>query len=141
MRKTQDETGKRLLRSGKAVLLGAGAALLLCLLVLLIASVGVSQGLLPADAKYQITVVCCVVSAFCGALIALRESAAKGLLVGICVGAAFFLLLLSLGAIVYGTVSFENGGLGLLGAAVCGGAAAGILGGGGEKKTKHRRKR
>lgn len=139
MRKTQEETGKQLLNGCKSVLLGGAAALLLCIALLLLASAGVSQGFLPGEARYQITVVCCVLGSFIGTILAARTCPLAGVPTGLAVGAAFFLLLLSLGVLVYDTVSLENGGLGLLSGALCGGAAAGLLRGG--RKTRSSKKR
>ena len=145
MRKNEEEQGAKLLQYGKAVLFGGGVAFVICLLCLLLASVGISRGLLSAGLRTQLVVIACVAGGFCGGLFAVRQCPARGLIVGIAVGGVLFLLQLTLGLLLYDTLSPENGGLGLLCGALCGGAAAGILGGGGRRpsyaKGKKRRKR
>lgn len=144
MRKTQEESGARLIQSGKAILLGGGVALVVCLGILLLASVGVSRGMLGVHLRYQITVVSCVMGSFAGGLCAARQAPVKGGLAGLAAGMVLFLLLLTLGLLIYDTVSFENGAIGLLCGSLCGGATAGILGGGKRKgagRGKHRRGR
>lgn len=141
MRKNEEEQGAMLLRYGKAVLLGGAAAFAVCLVFLLLAALGISQGLLDAGLRYQLTVVGCVLGSFCGGVLAVRRCPARGLFVGLAVGAVFFLLELTLAFLLYDTVSFENGGLGLLFGALCGGAAAGILGGEGKGRSGKAKKR
>ena len=145
MRKNEDEQGAKLLQYGKTVLVGGAVAFAVCLLCLLLASVGISQGLLKADLRTQLVVIACVIGGFCGGLFAVRQCPARGLIVGLAVGAVMFLLQLTLGLLLYDTISPERGGLGLLCGALCGGAASGILGGGGRhpaaSKGKKRRKR
>ena len=145
MRKNEEEQGVKLLQYGKTVLFGGVVAFIVSLLCLLLASVGISQGFLSADLKTQLAVIACVIGSFCGGLFAVRQCPARGLIVGLAVGVVLFLLQLTLGLLLYDTLSLENGGLGLLCGSLCGGAAAGILGGGGRRpsptKGKKRRKR
>ena len=130
MRKAEEEQGARLLRYCKSILLGGGAAFLICLAFLFLAAGGVSQGFLDPGLQERLTVVGCVLGSFAGGLFAVRRCKGRGLFVGLAVGAVLFLLQLTLGLLIYDTMSLENGGLGLLCGALCGGAAAGILGGG-----------
>lgn len=144
MRKTEDEQSAVLLRYGKSVLLGSAIGVGICLILLLLASFGISRGLLEASLSYQIVVVICVISSLAGGMFAIRRCPARGLFVGLAVGTALFLLQLTAGLLLYDTLSLENGGIGLVCADLCGGAAAGILGGGGRRgssKTKKRKKR
>ena len=145
MRKNEDEQGVKLLQYGKTILIGGVVAFMVSLVCLLFASVGISQGILSADLKAQLTVVAGVIGSFCGGLFAVRQCPARGLFVGLAVGVVLFLLQLTLGLLLYDAISPENGGLGLLCGALCGGAAAGILGGRGRRSTgskgKKRRKR
>ena len=130
MRKSEEEQGARLLRYCKSILLGGGTAFLICLAFLFLAAVGVSQGILDPGLQERLTVVGCVLGSFTGGLLAVRSCKGRGLFVGLAVGAVLFLLQLTLGLLLYDTMTPENGGLGLLCGALCGGAAAGILGGG-----------
>ena len=65
----------------------------------------------------------------------------RALIVGLTTGGVLFLLLLTIGALCFETVSLEAGGIGLLCGSLCGGAAAGILGGGGKKKPARKKRR
>jgi len=136
MRKTQEESGARLLQSGKAALIGGVLALVVCLVLLLAASFGISQGWLSTALGDRITVVSCVLGSFVGGLWSARRAPAGALLAGLASGAVLFLLLLTLGLLIFSTASFENGALSLLCASLCGGAAAGALGAGGGRKKK-----
>ena len=141
MRKNEEDQGSRLLAYGKAILLGGTGAFGLCVLLLLLTAIGISQGLLDAALRDQITVVVCVISSLFGGLFAVRQSPSRGLLIGLAVGAVLFLLQLTLGVLIYDTFSLENGGIGLMCGALCGGAAAGILGGGGKRRSGRGKKR
>lgn len=143
MRKTQEESGTRLLQSGKAALIGGALALAVCLVLLLAASFGISQGWLSTDLGDRITVVSCVLGSFAGGLWSARRAPTGALLAGLASGAVLFLLLLTLGLLIFESASFENGALGLLCASLCGGAAAGALGAGsgGKRKSSAKSKR
>jgi len=141
MRKTEEDQGAKVLRYGKAILLGSLAAFGLGLVFLLAASVGVSKGVIDPDLRYQLTVAACVLGAFCGGVFAVRACPAGALLAGLAVGGGLFLLTMTAGILIYGEVSFENGGLGLLCGALCGGGAAGLLGRGGRRPTRKGRGR
>lgn len=141
MRKSEDEQSAVLLQYGKSVLLGSLIGISACLVLLLVASVGISRGLLEAALSYQIVVVICVIGSFAGGVFAVRRCPARGLFVGVAVGTALFLLQLAAGLLLYDTLSLENGGVGLMCADLCGGAAAGILNGGGRRGTPKAKKR
>ena len=79
--------------------------------------------------------------AFAGGLLAVRRCGSRALIVGLTTGGVLFLLLLTIGALCFETVSLEAGGIGLLCGSLCGGAAAGILGGGGKKKPARKKRR
>ena len=70
-----------------------------------------------------------------------RPCGSRALIVGLTTGGVLFLLLLTIGALCFETVSLEAGGIGLLCGSLCGGAAAGILGGGGKKKPARKKRR
>lgn len=141
MRKGEEDQGTVLLRYGKAILLGGGVGFLSCLLFMLLASVGVSKGLIGGELRYQLTVVGCVLGGLIGGIFAVRGCRGRGLFVGLAVGGVFFLLQLTLGLLIYKDISMESGGVGLLCGALCGGAAAGILSGGGRKTSRSKKRR
>ena len=128
MRKTEEDQAAKLLRYGVGIVLGGAAALAVCLLFLLAASVLISRGLLADGLTYQLSIVGCVVGAFAGGMLAVRRCGRRTLIVGLCTGAVLFLLLLTVGVLFFETMSVEQGGIGLLCGGLCGGAAAGLLG-------------
>ena len=138
MRKTEEDQGAKLVRAMTDVLLGGGLALVVCLVFLLICSVGISGGWVEEDLMYQLSVVGCVIGGFSGGIFAVRHSGARALIVGLASGGVFFLLILTAGVLLFEDMSIEAGGLGLLSGALCGGGAVGILGT--RPKKKKRRK-
>lgn len=134
MKKKEEEQSAKLIRCGMGLVLGGVAALAVCFVFLLVASAAISGGLAGEELMYQLTIVGCVLGAFAGGLLAVRRCGSRALIVGLTTGGVLFLLLLTIGALCFETVSLEAGGIGLLCGSLCGGAAAGILGGGGKKK-------
>lgn len=137
MRKTEEDQGTRLARAMTNILLGGVVALAVCLMFLFLCSIGISGGWLQEGLMYQMAVVSCVIGGFAGAMTAVRRCGSRALIVGLAVGAVFFLLLLTVGVLLFESMSLEAGGLGLLCGGLCGGAAAGLMG---SKPKKKRRK-
>ena len=142
MGKREEDQGARLIRCGTGVLLGGVLALAICCLFLLGCAAAVSGGLAGEELGYQFTVVGCVLGGFGGGVFAVKRCGG-GLLAGLGAGTVLFLLLLTVGALCFESMSLQAGGIGLLCGALCGGAAAGLLSGGRKTKTarKKRRKR
>lgn len=138
MRKGEEDQGAKLVRAMTGVLLGGVAALAVCLIFLLICSVGISSGWLSENGMYQMTVIGCVIGGFFGGTAAARRWRERKLLAALCAGGVFFLLLLTAGCLLFEDMSVENGGLGLLCGALCGSAVAGLLG---TRPKKKRRKK
>lgn len=138
MRKTEEDQGTRLVRAMTNILLGGVVALAVCLMFLFLCSIGISGGWLQEGLMYQMAVVSCVIGGFAGAMTAVRRCGSRALIVGLAVGAVFFLLLLTVGVLLFESMSLEAGGLGLLCGGLCGGAAAGLMG---SKSKKKRRKK
>ena len=138
MRKTEEDQGTRLVRAMTNILLGGVVALAVCLMFLVLCSIGISGGWLQEGLMYQMAVVSCVIGGFAGAMTAVRRCGSRALIVGLAVGAVFFLLLLTVGVLLFESMSLEAGGLGLLCGGLCGGAAAGLMG---SKPKKKRRKK
>lgn len=142
MRKTEEDQGAVVVRYMLGVLVGGVTALAACFLLLLLASVAISAGLLGEGMMYQLTIVSCVAGGFIGGAVAVKRCAARPLIVGVLAGGVFFLLLLTIGLVVFENAAPEAHGIGVLCGALCGGAAAGLLGGrrgGGRKRKKTRR--
>ena len=138
MRKTEEDQGTRLVRAMTNILLRGVLALAVCLMFLFLCSIGISGGWLQEGLMYQMAVVSCVIGGFAGAMTAVRRCGSRALIVGLAVGAVFFLLLLTVGVLLFESMSLEAGGLGLLCGGLCGGAAAGLMG---SKPKKKRRKK
>lgn len=138
MRKTEEDQGTRLVRAMTNILLGGVVALAVCLMFLFLCSIGISGGWLQEGLMYQMAVASCVIGGFAGAMTAVRRCGSRALIVGLAVGAVFFLLLLTVGVLLFESMSLEAGGLGLLCGGLCGGAAAGLMG---SKPKKKRRKK
>ena len=138
MRKPEEDQGTRLVRAMTNILLGGVVALAVCLMFLFLCSIGISGGWLQEGLMYQMAVVSCVIGGFAGAMTAVRRCGSRALIVGLAVGAVFFLLLLTVGVLLFESMSLEAGGLGLLCGGLCGGAAAGLMG---SKPKKKRRKK
>lgn len=139
MRKTEEEQGARLVQSMLSVLIGGAVALALCMLFLLLASVGISSGRLSLAYKYQITIAASVVSTIVGGVIAIKRCETPKFLIGLAVGAVYFLLLLTVGLLFFDTQP-QAKEIGLLCGSLFGGAVAGLLSGR-TKKGKRRKRR
>ena len=138
MRKNEEEHGAKLVQYMGSILLGSVTALLICITVLFVCTMAIWLGWLSEQGMIQYILASCVLSCFFGGLYAVTRCRRKTLITGISVGVVFFLLLLTVGIVLYPGMSMENHGIGLACAALAGGALAGISGG--KKKRKNRRK-
>lgn len=138
MRKTEEEQGARLMRTTTGVLLGGAIALAVCMAVLFLCSIGISNGWFPERLMEQYTVFACALGGLIGGGVAVRRCGAGPLLAGLASGGILFLILLTVGVLFLHNTSVENGGAGLLGGALGGGAVSGLLGA--RPKKKHRKK-
>ncbi len=136
MGKREEEPGKALIRCACGVLLGGAVAFAVSLLLLVVASGAISAGVMGEEIGGRVTVGACVLGSFCGGIAAVRRCGRRALVVGLATGAVYFLLLLTIGALAFGSVPQEGRGAVILCAALCGGAAAGLLG----RREKKRRK-
>ena len=128
MRKAGEEQGVKWIRVMTAVLLGGLLSLAVCLLVLLLCSIGISRGWLGEASIDKLAIAACVLGGFSGGVLTVKRCGSRALLAGLASGGAFFLLLLAGGLLFFSdSASLEQGGLGLLSGCLCGGAAAGIL--------------
>ena len=134
----QPETENQWVSAMCELLKGGVAAGLVAILTLLLCAVMVSAGLLRERWMEGAVLACCVAGALMGGLFSVRKIGSRTLLVGLSVGGILFLLLLTAGLLAFEEASIEHGGLGVLGACLCGGGLAGLLGRGGGKKKKRR---
>ena len=140
MGKREEDQGARRIRCGTGLLLGGMLALAVCCLFLLGCAAAVSGGLAGEELGYQFTIVGCVLGGFCGGLFAVRQCGG-GLLAGLGAGTVLFLLLLTVGALCFESMSLQAGGIGLLCGCLCGGAAAGLFSGRGKKRPTRKKRR
>lgn len=137
MRKNEDDQTAKLFRSISSILLGGVIAIAVCLLILLLCSVGISGGILNNRAMMQYTVAGCVAGGFSGGLFAVKRIRSKTLFIGLGASIVQFLLILTIGILMYPEISLSEHGLGIAAGCLAGGAIAGFLGG---KPKKKRRK-
>lgn len=135
MTRTEHETMDIVKMVGN-ILLGGCLALGVCCGFLFLASMAISVGWLKEEIAHHLTVAACAIGTAAGALCAILRCKSRTLLVGLCVSAVFFLLLISVGLILYDDMSLEHGGATLLCGSLCGGAAMGLLCGRSKKKTR-----
>ena len=122
------ESGSLWLSVMGELLKGGLVAVLAVLLALAVCAVFISNGVISEHAADRVVLAACVFGALAGGLFAVRKIGRSTLLVGAGVGAILFLLLLSIGALLFASVSLSNGGAAILLSCLCGGAMAGILG-------------
>lgn len=137
MRKNEEDQAAKLIQMMSSILLGGIVALAICLLILVICSICISTGFLSDRAMMQYTVAGCVIGGFVGGLFAVVRIRAKTLLIGLGAAIIQFLLIMTIGFLVYSDVSISEHGIGIAAGCLAGGALAGFLGG---KPKKKRRK-
>lgn len=137
MAKTEREA-KDIIKLIGNILLGGVLAAAVCCALLFCAAAAISRGWLKDEQITQLTVACCALGTACGALWAIRRCGRRVLLVGLLVSAVFFLLLLTVGVLVYRDIDLEQGAVAVLCGSVCGGAAMGMLCGRPKKKKKRK---
>jgi putative membrane protein (TIGR04086 family) len=138
MRKTEEEQGTKVLYTIASVLLGSVLALVIAFVFLLICSILISGGWLKEGSMTPLTIGSCVIGSLFGGALAVKRCKTRTLVIGLCTGGAFFLILLTVSVFFYRNAAPDTGALGLLGGSLCGGALSGLMGGG---KTKKKRRR
>lgn len=137
MGKTDEEQGAWALRCMTQVLIGAALAGVVSLLFLFVCALLISAGHLSADHTGVLSVCACVVGSLVGGVTAVSRCKGRSLMVGLAVGVVLYLILLTVGLLLYKTVALEEGGLPLGCGCLCGGALAGLFG---VRPKKKRRK-
>jgi len=140
MRKSEEAQGKNLVFYTAWVILGGVAALIVCLIILLVASVCIAKGMLREEYMHQIALVACVLGGIFGGHMAVKHCGARNLLVGVAAGLILFLILLTVGMLSGMLTDGGGGTIGTFFSCLCGGAVAGLLGSKGVKSKKKRRK-
>ena len=119
-----------------AVVLGGLLALGVELMVLLLGSAAVSNGILKEDAAAQVTAAACVLGCLVGGALACSRWSSRRLLAGLAAGAVCFLLILAVGLLMGDGFTPGAQMLVELAGCLCGGAVAGVFGGRKGKKKR-----
>lgn len=136
MRKSEEEQGTRVISGMLSILMGGALGFLACVILLAIGSALIENGIIDEDLMYRLSVAGCFLGALAGGSVTVRRMKGRRLFSGMAAGGAMFLLMLILGALIYPSFNPANGGLGLLIAALAGGAAAGIFAARSRKKRR-----
>ena len=125
MRKNKELIQSIPIRIMTGVILGAVIAFFICLGILFVAAMGISQGVLEEGLQYQITLFACLVSVLVGGCVSFKYF--KSVLMGFGTGIVFYLFLLTIGVLFYEVRPLDHGGIGILCSALVGGALAGAV--------------
>ncbi|MEG2454902.1 MAG: TIGR04086 family membrane protein [Oscillospiraceae bacterium] len=136
-KKTEEKSENKVLWYILHILMGGALALGCCVLFLLLCAVGIAQGWVKAELMPQLTIAGCVVGSLVGGTKAAGWCKTKTLLAGLGAGGVMFLLMLTVGALCFESMTPEIGGLPMLCGCLCGGGLAGLFA---AKPTKKRRK-
>ena len=133
--------GANAVQMATGVALGGLLALGMELVILLLGSMAVSNGILKEDAVPQLTAAACVLGCFAGGLLACARWRSRRLLGGLAAGAVCYLLILAVSLLMSDDLVLGVQALIELAGCLCGGALAGVLGGGRRKKRTSGRKK
>jgi putative membrane protein (TIGR04086 family) len=115
---------KKLSLMGICILTG----LALCILLLLLASFGISAGILPETASKSATLASCLIGALLSSVIYVRRTGSKFLLNGLLSGVLYFLILYLLGALLFLRFIPQGGAGSIFLCSLIGGVLGGFLG-------------
>ena len=119
--------GANAVQMATGVALGGLLALGVELVILLLGSAAVSNGILKEDAVPQLTAAACVLGCFGGGLLACARWKSRRLLGGLAAGAVCYLLILAVSLLMSDGLVLGTQALIELAGCLCGGALAGIL--------------
>lgn len=135
MRK-EEEQGLWAVKAMAQILLGGVIAAVTGLVFLFVCAVLISRGVLDQGQSGALTVAACVVGSLVGGVVAVSRCKGRSMIVGLLTGVTLFLILLTLGVLLYQEVALEDGGVPLGCACLCGGALAGLFGARPKKKRR-----
>ena len=135
--KRQEEKGGAWMGAAGELAKGSAVALGLALLLLMGCAAAVSAQWFGQQAMERCAVVVCITGALVGAAVSMRRNREWAMVLGLGTGGMLFLLLLSMGVLLYENAPVLEHMPSILCACLCGGAMAGILG----RKPKKKRRR
>lgn len=124
--RNQEQSGLNWLEGMWDFLKGGALAGIVTLLFLLACAFLVSTGAVREDWLDGLLLAGCIVGGYTGGVFTIRKNRKQSLIRGVAVGTTMFLLLLTSGVIVYGSVSVPGRGGAVLAASVCGGVLAAV---------------
>lgn len=133
----KNETDNTIAKYIRNSLIGALIAFLLCMIILVLGAICVSQGLVSEHSMAKYTLFTCALGCFIGGAIAVSKTKSKTLLIGILVAVIVFVAQLAIGYISYTEASIGEKGLWLLVTDLVGGILAGFFSGRTKKRKKH----
>lgn len=133
--------GTNAIQMATGVALGGLLALGVELVILLLGSLAVSNGIFKEDAALQLTAAACVLGCFVGGLLGCARWKSQRMLGGLATGVVCYLLILVVGLLMSDDLVLGTQALIELAGCLCGGALAGMLGGRGKKKRASGRKK
>ena len=137
MRRNDEDQAAKLVRSMGRILTGGLLSLGISIIILFLFSIGISSGWLNDRTMPQCTVISCVIGSLGGAVFSIHCVREKKLFVGLLTSCIQFLLILSIGFLMYPGTSLSEHGASIAGGCIVGGLLAGFLG---AKPKKKRRK-
>jgi len=133
----QETAGGAWVETMMDLLKGGVLACVTAILILLMCALLISVGAIRERWMHAVVLIACMVGAWLGGNYAVTRGFGRPILKGVGVGAILFLILITAGFLVYDTASIEQGGLGILISAICGGALSSFTGR--QRKKKRRR--
>lgn len=140
MRKAEAQ-GANAVEMTAAVVIGGLLALGVELMVLLLGTIAVSNGILREDIAPQLTAAACVVGCLAGGLLTCARWKSRRLIAGLATGAVCYLLILAVGLLMSDGLELGVQALIELAGCLCGGAIAGMFRKKGKKKHSVPRKK
>ncbi len=137
MRKNEEDQAAKLIQTMGSVLLGGVLSIGISFVVLFLCSIGISSGWLNNRAMMQYTIGSCVIGSFSGAMLSIIRVRSKTLIIGLITSCIHYLLILTVGFLMFPSISVAEHGVVIAAGCLSGGVIAGFLGG---KPKKKRRK-
>lgn len=136
MQRIHEEQNHNYAQYMRGVILGAVVGLIICMVVLLIASFLFAGGYLPETMMKQAVFLAALLGSFFGSLTAVKSVRRRALITGLFCSVAMYLFVLLVGIIFGSDLGGAGKGIGLIIAVLAGGAVGGIVGSGGKKRRK-----